>query len=141
MKRYVTSFKIATAVISLPCGFLFVVHLANLNALGILFFAGLLSLLWGVCRLLHNRKRFAFGVSLSLAMIIWLPLLYQTIKRLGFVVENGGMEGADGSGSPWAFLVGLVIEQSLFIPLSLIITQGIMLLMRPDNAFNSEESR
>ena len=125
MKIYVTSFKVAGAIISLPCGFLLAVNLNNLNALGVVLFGGLLSLFWGLYWLLRTGKRFAFAVSFSFVAILWFPLLYQTIKRINFVLENGGMERADGQESPLAFLLGLAIEQFFFIPLSALVVVGL----------------
>lgn len=136
MKTYVTSFKIAAAVISLPCGFLLVVNLNNFNALGVLVFAGLPSLFWGLYWLLRTGKRFAFVVSFSFVAVLWLPLLYQTIKRVNFVLENGGMERVDGQGSPLAFLLGLATEQFFFIPLSAVVIVGLLQWLRPNKALD-----
>lgn len=130
MKIYVTSFKIAAAVISLPCIFLLAVNLNNFNAPGVVVFAGLLSLFWGLYWLLRTGKRFAFAVSFSCVIVLWLPLLYQTIKRINFVLENEGMERADGQGSPLAFLLGLAIEQFFFIPLTVVVIVGLMQWLR-----------
>jgi hypothetical protein len=136
MKTYVTYFKIAAAVISLPCGFLLVVNLNNFNVLGVLVFAGLLSLFWGLYWLLRTGKRFAFVVSFSIVAVLWLPLLYQTIKRVNFVLENGGMERVDGQGSPLAFLLGLATEQLFFIPLSAVVIVGLLQWLRPNKALD-----
>ena len=134
MNIYVTSFKVSAAIISLPCSFLLAVNLNNLNALGVVLFGGLLSLFWGLYWLLRTGKRFAFAVSFSFVAILWFPLLYQTIKRINFVLENGGMERADGQGSPLAFLLGLATEQFFFIPLSALVVVGLIQWLRPNKA-------
>lgn len=134
MKSYVASFKVAAAIVSLPCSFLLAVNLNNFNTLGVIVFAGLLSLFWGLYWLLRTGKRFAFAVSYSFAAVLWLPLLYQTIKRINFVLENGGMERADGQGSPLAFLLGLATEQFFFIPLSAVVLVGLMQWLRPNKS-------
>ena len=136
MKIYVTSFKVAAAIISLPCSFLLAVNLNNFNVLGVVIFGGMLSLFWGLYWLLRTGKRFAFAVSFSFVAILWLPLLYQTIKRINFVLENGGMERADGQGSPLAFLLGLATEQFFFIPLSALMIVGLMHWLRPNKALD-----
>ncbi len=59
-----------------------------------------------------------------LVNLFWWPLLAQTIMRIGFVIENGGMERADGFGSPLTFLLGLVGEQIFFVPLSVAMIAG-----------------
>lgn len=132
MKSYVTSFKVAATIISLPCSFFLVVNLNNFNALGVVVFAGLLFLFWSLYWLLRTGKRFAFAVSYSVAVVLWLPLLYQTIKRINFVLENGGMERIDGQGSPLAFLLWLATEQFFFLPLSAVVIIGFMQWLKPN---------
>ena len=39
---------------------------------------------------------------------------YLLYGRLEFIFINGGMEGPDGYGSPLAFLIGLIFEQTFF---------------------------
>jgi len=131
MKRYITTFKVSAAIITIPCSFLLAVNLNNLNALGVAIFAGLLFLFWGLYWLLRTGKRFAFPLSYSFAVVLWISLLYQTIKRIKFVLENGGMERVDGQGSPLAFLLGLTIEQFFFIPLSALVIVGLLQLLMP----------
>ena len=134
MKIYVTSFKIGAVVISLPCTFLLAVNLNNFNALGVVVFAGLLSVFWGLYWRLRTGRRFAFAVSFSFVVVLWLLLLYQTIKRINFVLENGGMERPEGQGSPLAFLLGLATEQFFFVPLSAVVIVGLMQWLRPNKA-------
>lgn len=130
MKSYITTFKIAAAIISLPCSFLLAVSVINFNAFDVVVFVGLLSLFWGVDWLLYTGKRFAFAVSYLLAVALWLPLLYRTIKQINFLLQNGGMERSDGQGSPLAFLTGFAIEQFFFVPLSAVVIAGIMYRLR-----------
>lgn len=82
--------------------------------------------------------RYAFAGSFLVAVVVWLPLLYQTIRRIKFVLANGGMERSDGQGSPLAFLFGLVMEQALFIPLTAVVLVAIFHWLRPNKTLNSD---
>jgi hypothetical protein len=44
--------------------------------------------------------------------------------QIHFVIENGGMERADGDGSPLAFLIGLLGEQLVFVPACFVLLTG-----------------
>ena len=61
-------------------------------------------------------------------MFLWIILLIQEIRRVLFIFENGGMEKANGLGSPMAFLLGMSFELILFIPLSYAFISGILYL-------------
>ena len=51
----------------------------------------------------------------------WAGALAQAIRRIAFVMREGGLDRADGEGSPMAFVLGVVFEQGfVFIPLTLI---------------------
>lgn len=138
MKGYITTFKIASAIMSLPCGFLIAVQIFNLKTFEALVPIALLLLFWGSFWLLRKRIRFAFATSYLLALAFWLPLLYQTLRRIQFVLENGGMERTDGQGSPMAFLLGLTMEQFFFIPLTVVVLVGVMQWRRLNKAPNPE---
>jgi hypothetical protein len=85
----------------------------------------MLLLWWCIYIYLRKYKVFSFWGSFILINLFWWPLLAQTIRRTLFVMENGGMERADGQGSPVAFLLGVVGEQIFFIPLSIALTAGV----------------
>jgi ABC-type Co2+ transport system permease subunit len=50
------------------------------------------------------------GVFLATVLTLGVALL---VVRLAFVLREGGMERADGYGSPLSFLIGLALEQGL----------------------------
>jgi len=81
------------------------------------FWGGMLAIWWGAYFYLRKGSKRAFWISFSLINLFWWPLLWQTGQRVVFIIENGGMERADGYGSPLAFLIGLVGEQLFFLPL------------------------
>ena len=54
-------------------------------------------------------------ISLVLNFIFSLPLFVQLGRRIGFIVENQGLEPPDGYGSPMAFLLGAFFENVLLI--------------------------
>lgn len=64
------------------------------------------------------------GFFTAFAMVggLWLMGGYVTVRRTLFVIENQGMERADGLGSPAAFLIGLIFEQCfLFVPMTILL--------------------
>jgi len=78
---------------------------------------------------LKKQTQKAFIVSYLLVTILWVPLCYKTVTRILFILENGGMERADGYGSPMAFLLGLTFEQIFFIPLTILIISGLFFIL------------
>lgn len=64
------------------------------------------------------------GVFLVTVLALGLALL---LVRISFVLREGGMERADGSGSPLVFLIGLAFEQGL-----LTAPAGLLLVARRD---------
>lgn len=57
---------------------------------------------------------------------LWLLGCFLTVRRIIFVIENQGMERADGLGTPAYFLIGLIFEQCfLFVPMSILLVLGV----------------
>jgi hypothetical protein len=50
------------------------------------------------------------------------------MRRLKFIAENGGMEPADGYGSPMPFLLGMLLELILFLPMATVVVVGLFCL-------------
>lgn len=78
---------------------------------------------------LRRAAKRSFGIAFLLINLVWWPLLVRTVQRVRFVLENGGLEQADGYGSPLAFLIGLAGEQVFFLPLTVTLFLGCMVLM------------
>jgi hypothetical protein len=130
VRWYKNAFSFVAVMVSLPSLFLLVVGITNLSWIHIFFWGGMLLLWWGAHFYLRNRMRFAFSGTFVLVNVFWWPLFAMTILRINFVIENGGMERADGYGSPLAFLIGLIGEQIFFIPLSTALAAGIIVIYR-----------
>ena len=130
MKRYEKALRLIAIMISIPSGFQLVVGMVTANASFLYFWGGLLTLWWGAYLAVRHELRYSLWASLVLVNLCWWPLLAATVMRLVFVIENAGLESADG-GSPGSFLVGLVFEQLLFIPLSLALYAGVTMIVRP----------
>jgi hypothetical protein len=130
MKRYRQSYLISGLLISIPCAFLVLVGIETMRLPHIMVWGGLLCLWWLAYYCLHKSTPGSFAFSFVLTNLCWWPLLIQTVRRVVFVVQNGGMDRADGYGSPLAFLMGAVFEQFFFLPLSLVIVFGVAALLR-----------
>ena len=105
------------ALLSIPCIFFLFKAFSKNHAFFMFFWPALLILLWASFFLYSfNNIKFKLG-SAACLFIICLPFSYLTIKRLIFIIENGGFDRADGFGSPLAFLIGVFFEQLFFIPI------------------------
>jgi hypothetical protein len=79
---------------------------------------------------LLRRAPAAGRSALALTLVAWTLAAAQTVRRLAFVARTGRLEGADGVGSPTAFLLGLAVEQLVFfVPLTVL--GGILWRARP----------
>ena len=73
----------------------------------------------GVAMLRGARRAPAAG--LLLLLVPWTMGVVQTVRRAQLVMREGGMERADGYGSPMAFALGLATEQlGIVLPLTMI---------------------
>lgn len=130
MTIYKKALLLAAAVISLPSTFLIIIGILNLRPGLLLVWSGMLILWWSAYFYVRYDRRFSFWGSFLLVNLFWWPLVVQTVRRIAFALENGGMERADGHGSPLAFLIGIVFEQAFFLPLSLALVAGIVVVMQ-----------
>ncbi|WNZ25370.1 hypothetical protein HJG54_22630 [Leptolyngbya sp. NK1-12] len=124
IKRYRTAFLLFAILVSVPAAFLFLVSISKLSIPHLLFWGAVLLVVWGSYLGIKQNKKITFWLSLLPTTALWLLLLARTVQRIQFVVANGGMERADGYGSPLAFLVGLIGEQLFFLPSSLVVVIG-----------------
>lgn len=74
------------------------------------------ALFWIIAVLLLLRRR----AGLYMGAAVLLPPVgvygFQQIRRIWFILKNGGMEPVDGMGSPMAFLIGWIFESVLLLP-------------------------
>ena len=92
------------------CGFLLIVGVLNVNftQLAVCLFA-LLCLSIISYRLWTEKylPKVILGAGSAVLGCLWI---IQAVRRIEFAVREGGMERADGFGSPLAFLIGVVSE-------------------------------
>lgn len=129
MKTHLRAVAVASVLVSVPCCFFIAVNLYNGRVGGVLLFSALLGLVWGMRAFLRSGWRYALPASLAFVALLWVPLLIRSIGRVSFVLENRGMERADGYGSPLAFLMGVAIEQFFFIPPTIILVSGAITML------------
>ena len=113
-------------MVAVPIVWILFLNIIKLSLIGTSIDVVILFGLWKSNQILRLEKKNAFAISLVIPTIMWLPLLYQIIRRINFIIENGGMERADGYGSPLAFLIGFVAELYLFIPISVILLAAVV---------------
>ena len=65
---------------------------------------------------LFRQARWGFVTARAVLSILLLLLLVELGRRVVFIIQNGGMDRADGYGSPMAFLLGVFFELAIFIP-------------------------
>ncbi len=129
-RGYSISFFIFSMMASLPSTILFTVGIITRSWQHLLFWGGILIIIWGLFIGIRKKRYAAFWASLVIGTLVWLLLLLQTIIRIEFVIENGGMERSDGYGSPLAFLIGLIGEQVFFVPLCFVAAVGWLNLLK-----------
>ncbi len=130
LKRYRYSVLFLSIVVSIPAVFFIVVSFFNGKIQTFLFGLFILLLSWGMYALLKKEKKYAFGISFAIINIFWWFFLMQAIKRISFLLKNGGMELPNGMGSPLAFLIGMVSELVFFIPLTIVLISGLIYLFK-----------
>jgi len=128
MIKYQKAIFVTALIISIPSLFLLFVGIVKMSITHIGFWAGMLALWWGLYYCLRKGSKRAFWLSFGLSNLFWCLLLWQTGRRFVFVIEQGGMEKADGQGSPVAFLIGMTGEQVFFLPLCFVMFFGIMVI-------------
>jgi len=112
------------SITSIPAVFLIFVGLVLPSAKHIMFWGTVLAIIWGLYYGVRKKSKLSFWASLVMISALWVLLLARTMMRIEFVVENGGMDRADGYGSPVAFLIGLLGEQLFFIPACFVVMIG-----------------
>ena len=126
MRSFQRCVAIAAALMSIPLMVLGLILATNgqggLQKIAIL--ATVFALLWLPSVALRQNWRGAFAISWGMAALAWFPLLLQTGRRVVFMVRHRGMDCASCDGSPMAFLMGMVVEQWFFLPLSAILICG-----------------
>ena len=135
---YKNAFFAFSILVSIPAVLFFVVGIKNLSFSHLIFWGSVLITVWGSFIALEKRKYISFWFTLVATSGIWLLLLIRTIQRINFVIENGGFEKADGSGSPLAFLIGLAGEQLFFLPASVVIIIGWHTVIKSLNSKHEE---
>jgi hypothetical protein len=89
------------------------------NALGAYAFAW-----WLAGGYLQRSRSPRLVFPMLLIAMPWTGALVQAVRRIGYVVREGGLDGRNGDGSPMAFVLGVIFEQGfVFIPLTLIAWQ------------------
>ena len=79
--------------------------------------AGAVLALWVVSLIaLFFRRRWAYWGCLAAFVPIAAVLISQSIRRISFVLEYGGMDCPTCDASPLAFLLGWATELVIFLP-------------------------
>lgn len=130
MRRYRRCVTVAATLISILLVFLSVPAVLLGEWERFLFFPVALLVVWLPTVALRKPWRWAFAFSLGLAVLVWVPLLAQTVARIRFILRHGGMDCFDCEGSPLAFLMGMVLEQWAFLPLSAVVWAGLAHILR-----------
>jgi len=135
MNRYLRSYLIAAVFVSIPLALYLLEFVLKGRLLGIAFISSLLVVLWGLYHLLCKNIKYSFQASFALISVCWALLAYQTSRRVLFIIENDSLEGEGGRGSPLAFLIGLIFEQFIFLPLTIVFVSGLVGLINGQLSF------
>ena len=121
---YKKAYLIFSLIVSVPAIFLFIVGLLKFSITHLAVWGGWLLAIWLSYSYIKKNNTFIFWLSLIALSTMWLFLLNQTIQRIIFIIENNGMEQANGYGSPLAFFIGMLGEQLFFLPASFVVFFG-----------------
>ena len=135
MNRYLRSYLIAAVFVSIPLALYLLEYVLKGRLFGITLISGILVTLWGLYYLLRKNMKYSFQASFVLVSVCWALLAYQTSRRILFVIENDSLEGEGGRGSPLAFLIGLIFEQFIFLPLTIVFVSGLVGLINGQLSF------
>ncbi|MHB0913876.1 MAG: hypothetical protein ACYC2Y_10610 [Armatimonadota bacterium] len=125
MDRYRKYFTLSGVIVCLVCA-LYLLEGTAPDA--VLLALGGTILLWGVGYfLLARRCRGAIPFSLAVVGLCLSPVLYQFVRRVRFM-SRYGFEKPNGDGSPLAFMLGLMFELFILLPLTLALVWGIVAL-------------
>ncbi len=113
-------------VVLVTCGGALMHAIVGRRAVLALIFAGIIILWWLAFYCLERGK---IAVSLAPPSIVAILLLLQLNKRRLFVLRYGGWELPHGSGSPLAFLLGLLFELLLCIYFLVVTMLGLHILL------------
>ena len=84
---------------------------------------------WACALVLHVRRaRAAYVPAAIWVLLLGVPLAYQVGRRAHHWITIG-MESADGTGSPMAFLFHFVLEWTVFAPLCCML--AVLVFVRP----------
>jgi len=116
MDKYKKAFFVVAIAFSLPLCFTLIVELFRLRFIQPA--AGLIILWWGMYFYLKTASKLAFWLSFLLVNSFWWPLLFKSVGRILFLIENG----TDAYGFPTGFL----IQQIFFVPLTFALIFGVL---------------
>ncbi|WP_155237933.1 hypothetical protein [Teredinibacter turnerae] len=117
MKALQHLYRIVAVIFTVLCLWFVFVGIAGGNLLQVCIGVLTCFLLWVGSFKASNGNKQGIAISCGIAALLSLPMVSRLIQRVVFVLENGGMEQADGYGSPLAFIIGLSFELVLFLPL------------------------
>jgi len=130
MKAFKYLYRVVATLFTILCLWLVFIGIANGNFVQVGVSVLVCILLWVGAFKAGNRNNRDIAIACGLPALISLPLVYRLFQRVVFVFENGGMERADGYGSPLAFIIGLSFELVLLIPLLCLFLVGFWYLAR-----------
>ena len=79
--------------------------------------AGMFVALWVlVCYLWFCKSKYTFHSMVVAFLPITILVTEQWYRRVVFIVEYGAMDYPNCMGSPLAFLLGIILEVSIFLP-------------------------
>jgi hypothetical protein len=122
MDKYKKAFFFVSIVFSVPLCFALTAGLIGLDFMGLAICAVMLILWWGMYFYLKTASKLAFGLSFLLVNLYWWPLLFRSVHRTLYIVENIriGKAGA----LPMEYLTRTLAELTFFVSLTFALIFG-----------------
>ncbi|WP_028876650.1 hypothetical protein [Teredinibacter turnerae] len=127
MKAYGIIYTVLSVILTILLAWMMVTGILNLNIIQTIVALLITIILWAGAISAGKNTQYKLILSVIVNAILCILFLYRLITRILFVQKYGEMEDPDGYGSPLAFLIGLAIELSFFIPLFVLFIYGVIL--------------
>jgi hypothetical protein len=126
MDKYRKAFFASALVISLRWGLPQIISIVSFKLTGLGIVGTFLIAWWGLYFYLRTESKKAFWFSFVLINLHFWPSLVLNVRKIIYVIKNGGIDKVYGYGSPWAFCNDSVFKLIFLVPLTFAFIFGVL---------------
>ncbi len=139
MDKYRKAFFASALVISLRWGLSLIISIVSLKLTGLGIVGSFLIAWWGLYFYLRTENKKAFWFSFVLINLHFWPSLVPNVRKIIYVIKNGGIDKVYGYGSPLAFCNDSVFELIFLVPLTFAFIFGLLEIKNYRKAAKNKE--